>query len=165
MGNENFLSLSVWHLENECNENNLIDENREMSDLETTEKNDKTEEYDIQESTASANCPDVIPVYCIATLENCPDVELNNEYGESIKRFLFSEQHLAQNISSVDLQHLSSRSFRKNIHTHTVSVTMYVSTLRLWESPASYIRKHLGLANFWERSNGTIVKLSRIYQK
>ena len=156
-------------VEKETNENNL-DENRGGSDLEST-KNNKTDEInyneknDILDTSPSANCPSVIPVYAIATLENCPDAELNNEYGESIKRFLFSETHLVQNISSVDLQHLSSRSFRNDTHTHTVSVTMHVSTLRLWESPASYVRKHLGLANYWERSNGTIVKLSRIHQK
>ena len=130
------------------------------------ESNEHCNEHnDILETSLGANCPDVIPVYCIATLENCPDANLDDEYGQSIRRFLLSEQHLVQNISSVDLEHLSSRSFRNDSHTHTVSVTMYVRTLRLWESPASYVRKHLGLANYWERSNGTIVKLSRIHQK
>ena len=119
----------------------------------------------VENSDNGVKGPDIIPVYCIATLENCPDSGLNEEYGESIRRFLLSEQHLVQNISSVDLQHLSSRSFRNNSHMHTVSVTIYVRTTRLWESPSNYVRKHLGLANYWERSNGTIVKLSRIHQK
>ena len=130
------------------------------------ESNENCNEHnDSLETSLGANCPDVIPVYCVATLENCPDANLDDEYGQSIRRFLLSEQHLVQNISSVHLEHLSSRSFRNDSHTHTVSVTMYVRTLRLWESPASYVRKHLGLANYWERSNGTIVKLSRIHQK
>ena len=102
-------------------------------------------------------------MYGTATLENCPDAELNSDYGDSIRRFLSSEQHL--DISSVDLKHLSSRSFRNNTHTHTVAVTLQVKTGRLWESPASYVRKQLGLENYWERSNGTRVKLSRIHQK
>ena len=108
---------------------------------------------------------DVIPVHCIATVENCPDATLNEDYGDSIRRFLGSEQHLTQNIASTELHYVSSRSFRNNIFTHTVSVIMYVKTAKLWESPASYIRKHLGLENYWTRSNGTVVRLSRIHQK
>ena len=113
----------------------------------------------------AAPCPEESIVYGTATIENCPDAELNNDYGDSIRRFLHSEPHLVQNISSVHLQHLSSRCFRNNTHTHTVSVIMHVKTGRLWENPASYDRKHLGLANIWERANGTIIKLSRIHQK
>ena len=114
------------------------------------------EEKSIDDEALALPCPpDEIAVYAIATL----DAELDADYGASIRRFLTSEQHLDQNIGSVGLLHLSSRSFRNNTHTHTVSVTMHVKTARLWESPAAYVRKHLGLANYWERSNGTVVKL------
>ena len=109
--------------------------------------------------------PEVIAVFCTASLENCPDSTLNDEYGESIRRFLASEQHLAQNISSAELQHVTSKSCRNNLFTHTLSIVMYVRTARLWESPASYVRKHLGLTNYWTRSNGMIVRLFRIHQK
>ena len=105
---------------------------------------------------------DVIAVFCLATVENCPDSQLNDDYGQSIRSFLASEQHLEQNIMNTELQYLSSRSFRNSLFTHTVSVKMYVRTARLWES---YIRKHLGIANYWERSNGTKIKQSRIHQK
>ena len=44
--------------------------------------------------------PGVIPVYSEATIENCPDAKLNEDYVESIKRFFASEQHLTQNIIS-----------------------------------------------------------------
>ena len=47
--------------------------------------------------------PDIVPVYCTATLENCPDGVLSQEYGDSIRRFLVSESHLQQNIASADL--------------------------------------------------------------
>ena len=107
---------------------------------------------------------DRVAVCSIATIENCPDEKLNEDYAESIKRFFASEQHLTQNIVSTELKYLTGRSFRNNIHTHTVSVVMHVNTTRLWESPASYIRKHLGLSNYWTRSNGTVIKLSRIHQ-
>ena len=109
--------------------------------------------------------PEIIPVFCTASLENCPDSTLNEEYGESIRRFLASEQHLAENICSADLQHVTSKTCRNNLFTHTLSIVMHVRTVRLWESPASYVRNHHGLSNYWTRSNGTIVRLSRIHQK
>ena len=112
-----------------------------------------------------APIPELVPVYCVATLENCPDGVVNSEYGDSIRRFLGSEQHLAQNIASADLKHETCRLLRNNLYVHTVSVVLQVRSARLWESPASYVRKHLGLTNNWTRSNGTIVKLSRIHQK
>ena len=57
---------------------------------------------------------------------------------------------------------MATRSFRNNVYTHTLSIVVYVRTARLWESPANYLRKHLGLSNYWTRSNGTVVRLSRI---
>lgn len=109
--------------------------------------------------------PEIIQVHCIATFENCPDSQISQDYGESLNRFLTSETHLEQNIASARSQHLSSRSLRNNTHVHTVSVVMDVRTSSLWESPANYVRKHLGLSNYWSRGNGTVIKLSRIHQK
>ena len=156
--------------ENDCNEN--VEEINEMDD------EDKDKENVVEEHCTAAVCvektgsqesgniiPDVIPVYCTATVESCLEFELNEEYGASIRRFLTSKEHLVQNISSTEIQYISSRFFRNKLYTHTVSVILHVKTARLWESPASYIRKHLGLSNYWERSNGTIVRLSRIHQK
>ena len=109
--------------------------------------------------------PDMIPVYSIATVENCPDSQLDEDYEQSIRRFLASEPHLAENIRLAELQCITSRAFRNNMYTHTVSVVMYVKTQRLWESAANYVRKHLGLSNYWSRSNGSEIRLSRIHQK
>ena len=137
--------------------------NEERTSNDEVKKDDDEPRQISQEVSAAA--PGLIPVHCIATVENCPDSILNEDYGDSIRRFITSEPHLAQNIVSADLQHVSSRSFRHNIFTHTVSIVMYVKTVRLWENPASYIRKHLGMNNYWTRSNGAVVKLSRIHQK
>ena len=156
------------HDEDTSNESTLeavsvIQENVEVP-LQGNDRMDEQNDDEKNDTTIAAPCPDVIPVYSIAILENCPDEKLNDDYGQSIRRFLSSEQHLMQNITAVDLQHMSSRSFR-NTHTHTVSVTINVKTARLWEHPAKYVRKHLGLEKYWERSNGTIIKLTRIHQK
>ena len=147
----------VDNQEDDVVENKTVDKNIEV------EKDD--EEIEKTLSVQDNTIPDIIPVYCVATIENCPDANLNGDYGDSIRRFLTSEQHLAQNIVSTDLEYISCRSFRNNIYTHTVSVVIHVKTARLWESPASYIRKHLGISNYWTRSNGTVVRLSRIHQK
>ena len=72
--------------------------------------------------------------------------------------YLRSEPHLDQNIVKAELTQLSSRSFRNNVFVYTVDVIVLVRCARLWESPASYVRKFLGQPNLWE-------KLSRIHQK
>ena len=94
--------------------------------------------------------PDIISVHCIATLENCPDCTLNEDYGTSIRRFLASEKHIAKNIISTKLQYVSCRLFRNNVYTYTVSIIMIMKMARLWESPANCVGKHLGLTNCWK---------------
>ena len=104
-----------------------------------------------------------VPVYCIATFENCPDEELTQDYSDSLRRYLASEDHLCYNISSAVFNHLSTRKLRGRF-VHTVEVVLHVKIGRLWENAASYIRKHLGATNEWSRGNGTLIKLSRIHQ-
>ena len=94
--------------------------------------------------------PDIISVLCMDTLEDCPDSQLNDEYCQSIGRFLGSEQHLA---------HRSFSTWNLDFRVTTCTRTL----CPLWENPANYVRKHLGLMNYWKRSNGTIVWLSRIH--
>ena len=150
----------------------MTEKNIEISEEENVDKapsiNNAVQEMEISHRPVyqhpSAMAENVVAVYCTATLENCPDSQLNEDYSQSIRRFLLSEQHLERNIQSTELQYLSSRSFRGNLYTHLVSVILYVKTVTLWESPASYVRKHLE-ANYWERSNGTKIRLSRIHQK
>ena len=67
--------------------------------------------------------PELVSVFCVATFENCPDSQLSEDYGDSLRRYLTSEPHLSQNIARAEFQHLSSRSFRNNLFVHTVSVT------------------------------------------
>ena len=113
-----------------------------------------------------ASTPPIVPVFGIAAFENCPDECLTDDYLISLKKFLGSEQHLSQNITSVEFSPPSSRCFRTGYFTHTMAIVLHVKTDRLWETPASYIRKHLGFPNNeWSKQNGTVVKLSRIHQK
>jgi hypothetical protein len=93
--------------------------------------------------------PANVPVCCLAVFENCPDEKLTEEYGNSLQRYLASEQHRCQNIVSTQFYHESTRSFRNKIFVHIVAVFLHMRTERLWESSSSYIRKHFGLTNEW----------------
>ena len=155
-------------VENEENKNK--DNAEEINDtLDISQKIGNRELCEVNNTTVVTSTetpvPDIVPVYAIATIENCPDSKLNEEYGQSIRRFLASEPHLAENITLAELQCITSRSFRNNMYTHTMSVVIYVKTGRLWESAANYVRRHLGLSNYWSRSNGANIRLSRIHQK
>ena len=109
--------------------------------------------------------PDIVPVYATATIESCPNQVINDEYKDSLRRFMHCEPHLQENIVSIELKHLSTRSQTDGKFVHTMTVVMHVRTSRLWECPAKYVRKHLGLDNYWTRSNGTVVRMTRIHRK
>ena len=99
-----------------------------------------------------------VPVYCTATLENCPDKELTQDYADSLRRYFASEDHLCPDILSAVFNHVSTRKLRGRF-VHTVEVVLHVKIGRLWEKAASYIRKHFGATNEWSRGNGTLIHL------
>ena len=101
----------------------------------------------------------MIQVHVIATLGNSPNEILNCEYWDFIGQFLQSENHLRDNIAASDLEHQSTKSLWDNKYVHTVSIILDVKTARLWESPAKYIQKHIGLDNYWTKWNGKITNL------
>ena len=57
---------------------------------------------------------DLVPVFGITVFENCPHEFLTEEYSESLKRFVTSEEHLAQNIANTEFKYQSSRSLRND---------------------------------------------------
>ena len=110
-----------------------------------------------------AGCPpQVAVVHATAVFENCPSPQLGQDDVESLQRFLKSETHLKQNILRVNLKELSSRSFRNNMFTHTLSVELHISTSRLSETPVKYIQRNLE-KSVWKRSNGTFIGLHSIF--
>ena len=104
-------------------------------------------------------------VECIATLDSCPDEVLDKGYADSLRSFLFEEQHLRENVYSSKFNHLSSRSFRNEKYVYTISITLKVKKSRLQdETPISYTKKHPGQKT-QTMDNGTKVKLSRIHKQ
>ena len=48
----------------------------------------------------SSSDPEFIPVFALAAFENCPDEVLTDEYANSLRRYLSSEEHLAKTLWS-----------------------------------------------------------------
>ena len=101
-------------------------------------------------------------VQATASFENSHCDKLQQEDIDSLQKFVLSEDHLVRNISKVEVKEvMSSRSFRDCKFTHSVSIDIHVWKKNLWESPVNYVKKHLA-NNEWKRSNGTLIRLSRI---
>ena len=71
--------------------------------------------------------------------------QLKQEDTESFQKFLLSEDHLEKNIVKMNMKFetVSSKGFRNNRFTHTVSLELHVFLSCLWESPLSYIAKQV----------------------
>ena len=102
-----------------------------------------------------------IKVYAEGVFENCPDANILDEYYSSLRKFIFSEKHLENNIVSVKMAQLSSRQIGHQMFVHKVKVEILVKTARLSEPPAAYIKKHLE-KNDWLKSNKTRITLTKI---
>jgi hypothetical protein len=100
--------------------------------------------------------PRVVIVHALAAFENSPNLNLEREDVNSLEKYIYSEKHLKDNISRVELFVQSK---------WEIAVQIHVLTDRLWEGPRQYIWKHLGASNFWSRGNGTEIRLSRIHVK
>ena len=100
-------------------------------------------------------------VHATAVIENSPDE--NCDYQE-IYNLVVKEHHMRNNIVDIKMNHESSRKFRSNLFTHTVSMILTVKTATLWDSPRQYVWKHLG-QNEWKKKNGTAIKFVKIHVK
>ena len=95
-------------------------------------------------STVHDSHTEKVAVFCVATLDNCPNDVLDQEYASSIRKCLFDEQHLLDNVHSSKFDHISCRSFRNKKFVHTITIKLMVKKSRIKESPVEYVKKHLG---------------------
>ena len=107
---------------------------------------------------------DVVELWATAVFENSPYDQLSQEEFQSLGRFVTSSDHLARNIVRVIIDRNDSRCAENGRFVHSAQVRIQVRTDRLWESPRSYVWKHLG-QDVWDRSNGTRITLRQIHQK
>ena len=104
----------------------------------------------------------IVNVHATAVIESSPHDKL--EHKSAIEKLIFSEHHMRSNVIAVNMEHVSTRSFRSKLFTHTVNVMLSVKTSALWDSPRQYIWKHLG-QNEWTKNDGTRIKFTRIHVK
>ena len=100
-------------------------------------------------------------VHATDVIENSPDEKCD---WQEIYNLVVKEHHMRNNIVDIKMNHESSRKFRSNLFTHTVSMILTAKTVALWESPRQYVWKHLG-QNEWKKKNGTAIKFVRIHLK
>ena len=101
-----------------------------------------------------------VKVTAIGVFESCPDEKLSQDYYESLNKFILSEAHLQENISTVKFHQKSSKQ-QGELFVHLVKVELTVKTAQLCEPPSSYIRKHLA-KNDWLKGNKTRITLENI---
>ena len=95
-------------------------------------------------------------VQATAHLVNSPHIGITEDDVRSIYKFIVSEKHLAENIRNIEIDILL---------TSEASVKMFVKKAKVSEGATENIEKHLGGTNFWDRQNGTRIRLKRIHEK
>jgi hypothetical protein len=106
--------------------------------------------------------PSETNVNAMGVFENCPDDRLSEEYFVSLRKFILSEKHLEDNISSVKFVRTGSRQIAHQQFVHTMNVQMSVKAGQLSETPLTYIKKHLE-SNDWLKGNKTRITLANIH--
>ena len=85
---------------------------------------------DAEGSQKSIELDRVVIVHALASFENSPSDNLNQEDVNSLEKYIFSEKHLTDNISKVEF-FIQSK--------WEISVKIHVVTTKLWEGPRQYI--------------------------
>ena len=108
--------------------------------------------------------PHVVTIHATAIVEKSPHTMFVEEEWDSLIRFIYSKEHLKQNIEKVRHCNSTSRDYMSGLYQHNVKIELLVKTSSLWETPRSYIWRNIG-QDSWNRGNGTTIKLTRIHQK
>ena len=102
-------------------------------------------------------------VYATGVVENSPYSKFEGEEWVSLLRFIGSKEHLKKNIAGVRKCY-SKSSANGSKFKHIIGLEIIVNTEALWETPRSYLFRHVG-QDTWERGNGSSITLTRIHQK
>ena len=150
----------------------LVEDLHQGSSLQTVKASDSNETGTVGELVDNADnthratepMPEVVVIHGTAVIEDSPFNTLVQEELESLVRFVTSKEHLRINIENIEYIHMSTREFRNNKFKHIVELKLSVRTSSLWESPRSYIWRHIG-RDTWTRGNGASINVTKIHQK
>ena len=135
----------------------------EDSPEEKTVARDESKANSVDEPITVEKQVNVVVVHATAVVENTPGEILTQADATNLKKLIFREKHLQQNIVKLEFGRQQSE-FRNNTFKHSLEIKLFVSTQQLWEGPRSYIWKHLG-QNEWSKQNGSSVVFNRIHVK
>ena len=82
----------------------------------------------------------------------------------SMMRFILSKEHMKINILHIELSNVSTRESNGERFKHTIGLKFFVKTSNLWETPRSYVHRHIG-QDIWDIGNGSSISICRIHQK
>ena len=112
----------------------------------------------------SCNEPQLVTLHSTAVIDNSPFSSFSQDEWESIGRFATNKEHLRKNILNIRYCQSSTRYTGSDLFQHIVEIEIVVSTKSLWQSPRAYLWKHVG-QDYWERGNGSRIRLTKIHQK
>ena len=124
-------------------------------------------EDDVQIDTGSNDVaefkqPAVAVIHATAIIQNSPYHSFSQDEWNSILRFITNKDHLKKNVTNVEYCQSSSKDQGNTCFMHSVLLKILVKTEPLWESPRSYLWKHVG-QDTWERGNGSSIMLTKIH--
>ena len=127
-------------------------------------KTEQSRKMDVREHEQTLEKPEIVNIYGTACIENSPFECVAQEELDSMMRFIMSKEHLKLNILHVEFSNLSTRQLNGGRFNHIIGLKLSVKTTNLWETPRSYVYRHIG-QDTWERGNGSSIRISRIHQK
>ena len=139
-------------------------ENKVCDDATVGEELAFTNDVAVEKPVASQRQSEVVEIFGTAFIEKSPYNALSQDELDSIQRFIFSNDHMKKNIVNVEFNPISSRESSSGCFQHIVGLKIFVKTINLWESPRSYVFRHVG-QDTWERGNGSSISIRRIHQK
>ena len=89
---------------------------------------------------------------------------MDRKYVDAVTRIIHSKDHLRQNLDQIRFGNSKSCKSINSTFTHDLPVVLCVKTGSLWQSPRSYMQKHLG-KSVWRIEDGIKVTINRVHQK
>ena len=108
--------------------------------------------------------PEIVVIHGTVIIDKSPFNLLAQEEVDSISRFITQKEHMKKNIMNIEYNLLSSINSECGLFRHTISLRLFVKTVNLWETPRSYVFRHVG-QDTWERGNGSDIRITKIHQK
>ena len=108
--------------------------------------------------------PEIVVIHGTVIIDKSPFNLLAQEEVDSISRFITQKEHMKKNIMNIEYNLLSSINSECGLFRHTISLRLFVKTVNLWETPRSYVFRHVG-QDTWERGNGSDIRITRIHRK